>query len=124
MKNNKDDDLRVNPVKEYEKPKIPTFDQMVENSEVMNRLPSRWIKRAAVIIAIGIIGIMGILAYRHVSMILEDLLPHGGGGWGMPDYFIWPTEQETLGVFYDQIDTKEFNVSLILDQIENLEKPV
>jgi len=56
MENDKDNLFEINPVKNYEAPKLPTLQGVRGDSEFLKKLPSRWRKNAAVITCIGLMG--------------------------------------------------------------------
>jgi len=111
--------LVIKPVTKYDAPKIPTLDETRENPALLENLPHRWKKNAAVIACIGFAGVLTLSGcglqhrgdvplptanpyYRpfvYTQVVEQELVfrIHGGGG-GSSDYVAHLTEQEALGI--------------------------
>ncbi|MCL2837706.1 MAG: hypothetical protein FWE04_01375 [Oscillospiraceae bacterium] len=114
MKNN--DLLSINPVENYDAPKIPTLDDN-GNAEMLKKLPNRWKKKAAVIACAGIVGvsalsISGCAIFNNTNNRINDCdywCHHGGAGMAM--YIVHLTEQEALGIIRPQLEAAGLNFS-------------
>ena len=90
MKNVKEDLLRIRPVETYEAPQLPTLEDARNTPALLKKLPSRWLKHAAVIACIGLMGTVALSGCVNPS----DRSPHHGGAGGAPIYVAQPTEYE------------------------------
>jgi len=57
------DSLRVEPVKSYAPPKLPTQEEA--NPELLKKLPSRWQKNAAVVTCMGFVGVLTLSGFAN-----------------------------------------------------------
>jgi hypothetical protein len=112
--------IGVNPVKTYEAPNVPTFNETRKDSEFLKTLPLRWKKNAAVITAIGLMGtfVFAGCAEQTASYPVDDDIPfiYTGytedelifrlqvGGAGGAAYVVHFTEQEALGIIRMQLE--------------------
>ena len=86
-------DLKISPAKKYDAPKYPTYESAQNNPVLLNKLPSRWRRKKAVVICAGLIGTITLSGC--INSCLPDLTSQGGA---MPAEFYVPylTEQEAL----------------------------
>ncbi|MCL2838038.1 MAG: DUF4136 domain-containing protein [Oscillospiraceae bacterium] len=107
MKNN--DLLSVNPVENYEAPRIPTLDDTCGNAEMLKKLPNRWKRKAAVIACLGIMGanaLTGCMGHREFDRTWRV---HNGGAFSSPMYIVHMTEQEAFGIIRSQLEAAGLN---------------
>jgi len=67
--------LEIKPVKSYEPPKIPTFDE--DNSAMLKKLPNRWKRNAKVLACIGIMGTVTLASLVFPSANAQSLMENG-----------------------------------------------
>ncbi|MCL2837704.1 MAG: copper amine oxidase N-terminal domain-containing protein [Oscillospiraceae bacterium] len=126
MKNHKNDLLSINPMENYNAPRIPTLSD--DNSAALKKMPNRWKKNAKVIACVGIMGTMtlaglayplaqapngnndaenavynGQAAYSGYSETDLIFRLHGGGG-GSAFYVVYFTEQEAFNIIRSQLE--------------------
>ncbi|MCL2854454.1 MAG: hypothetical protein FWE21_02420 [Defluviitaleaceae bacterium] len=121
--------LNVKPMERYEAPKIPTLYDVYKNPEPLKKLPARWAKNALVAASIGILGLstmagcnatrytadgafcrcnqygVGYNGYEEFDLVVR--IHHGGAGGA--GYVIHLTEQETLGIIRNRLETVGLN---------------
>lgn len=112
-----DDDLtKLNPVKNYTSPKLPTLQDTCGSSEHLKKLPKRWQTHAKVIACAGLLGV-GALALgwtqlsNYPAVTRERLMvsSHIGGAVGNPIYVVHLTEQEAFGILRMQLEAAGLN---------------
>ena len=115
----KDNLLCITPIKNYNAPRIPTWESKQNDLALLKKLPLRWRKNAIAITSIGIIGMMalsGCSQHRQqeqvdpVQGVNINISPaHNGGAPSMPFYAVYLTEQEALGIIRSQLESYELN---------------
>ena len=111
MKSEHEEKLCINPVKEYETPKIPTLDSANVDHVLLKKLPSRWKRNAAVVACVGIMGVAILVGCASTADPLNG--SHHGGAGGLPFYVVHLTEQEALGIIRAQLETAGLNLGAI-----------
>jgi len=116
LKNNNEDIICINPVKEYAAPKLPTIEDTRDNPGLLKKLPSRWNKNATVLACIGFLG--------AITLTGCSLHLGGAGAGGEPFYVPRPTEQDISsyrmhhgGTAIDPFYIDEIPVAEVLDDI-------
>jgi len=113
-------DLKISPAKKYDAPKYPAYADTKNNPLLLNKLPSRWRKNAAVIACIGLVGTFALTGCAKGTpnidggepdtIIIEQytravgsalnltVRTHNGGDGGGPVYVAYLTEWEALSI--------------------------
>ena len=124
--------LHINPIKSYENPTIPTLVDVHKDSTLLNKLPSRWKKSAAVVTLVGLMGTMTLSAcsrphqdaeptdttaqstaeiihhaYVERGVLISSM--HLGGASGVPYYVVRLTEQEAFGIIRALLESYGLN---------------
>ena len=101
--------LKINPVEQYTPPKYPTYADTHNSPNLLNKLPSRWQQKTAVIACIGLMGASALIGcssrdnqdsnggYSGYSNFDISVRQHRGGR-GSAFYVVYLTEQEALGI--------------------------
>ena len=89
MNNTDKDQLRITPVTNYTAPSLPTLEAAKGNPAHLNKLPNRWMKKAAVI---GCMALAGTIVLSGCDELDHNL--HGGGDGYAPIYVNRPTEDD------------------------------
>jgi hypothetical protein len=127
-KNMKTNDINITPVKKYASPKYPTIADAQCAPLLLRKLPSRWEKNAAVVAAVGMLGVMsltscGILdsktaGYNPNSENFLNVAPvfvHGEGTGSMGCMMIAPpvflSEQEAIAIIKSMTEDSGLNFS-------------
>ena len=99
-----DDSLRVEPVKSYTQPNLPTQEEA--NPAQLTKLPSRWQKNAAVIACMGFVGAVTLsgCAYMFDSVFASRNSMHGGGAPVIPRYTPSITEHDVATYTQTQLE--------------------
>ena len=92
----------LQPVAHYTSPALPTLAEKPS----LNTLPKRWARNAAVVACIGVLGASTLAGCGRFSPFGW---PHGGGHHLAPQYVVYLTEQETLGVIRAQLEEAGLN---------------
>jgi len=113
----------IKPMESYEAPKVPTLAQIYKNPEPLKKLPKRWVKNAAVVAGVGILGLStlaGCLSRAPVYYPADGAFcmcsEYGGyqefdleirlhwGGANLANYIVHLTEQEAFRIIRTQLE--------------------
>ncbi|MCL2774908.1 MAG: hypothetical protein FWD71_16400 [Oscillospiraceae bacterium] len=125
--------ISVAPVKKYAPPKYPTLTAANREPALLRKLPSRWQKNAAVVAAVGMLGVIslsscGILSskvkgYNPNSENFLNVAPvfiHGAGTGSMGCMMIAPpvflSEEEALAVIKNETENSGLDFSAELPE--------
>ena len=115
----KNDELCINPMKDYNPPKYPTYEESRNNTTLLKDIPARWQNNAKIISCIGL-GLISTIAITGCKTepnddddppYVEPERPHGGGagGGGSAIYIPHLSEEDVLISWNMQLETDKFN---------------
>lgn len=113
MGKNKVNLLDIAPMRDYTPPSVPTLDEMRKDSVVLQKLPKRWVKNAAILAGVGVLslsvlagcadrdaddGLCGQVTVHDTTSSYNMVFRLHHGGLGIANYVVHLTEQEVFGI--------------------------